>query len=253
MPSKFIRKKIKCNDLMFFMAYGLFLVAGILSILFYYKYYLEAPHKVMIVGIFLLLVYKKLCENRMTRRSLLNLVVDVEFFSLVNNIISVSVAVKFILIWSARKIDLKRITRGGHTRYYLDFRYSLYGLAVLYNITIQDCGYLNVLQYYGVLVLIICLTSSALLVRCYKKKNYYLLIMLTFVALHAMIDNLIINLFYNSLWFVLVAPIEEYAVYIQKIRGRHQQSDNISWYYPAYIAKAILPIESRGGVARCFR
>lgn len=210
MPSKFIRKKIKCNDLMFFMAYGLFLVAGILSILFYYKYYLEAPRKVMIVGIFLLLV------------------------------------------WSARKIDLKRITRGGHTRYYLDFRYALYGLAVLYNIIIQDCGYLNVLQYYGVLVLIICLTSSALLVICYKKKNYYLLIMLTFVALYAMIDNFIINLFYNSLWFVLVAPIEEYAVYRQKIREKHQQSDNISWYYPAYIAKAILPIESRGGVARCF-
>lgn len=400
MPTKFTIKKIKGSDLLFFLAYGLFLVAGILSTSFYYKYYSGTPHKVMIVGVLLLLVCKELCENRMTRKSLLNLVVGAGLFFLVNNVGSVSVAVMFILIWSARKIDFKRIarftlvissvlfifivlssylgiientviTRGGRTRYYLGFRYALYGPAVLYNITILylyikkakikwteflilwavnywiyvqtnsrlsfylavfvmvlctilkyfpyilekkrilcfgmicsfwicalasigltvfydssvpwmdllntfvggrlrlgrnsileygmtvfgqrvswygwgldvngevsslsltnynyvDCGYLNVLQHYGVLVLVICLTAlTVALVRCYRKKNYYLLILLTFVALHAMIDDLIIYLFYNSLWFVVAAPIEEYAVCRQKIRGGYQQLGNI--------------------------
>lgn len=392
MPTKFIIKKIKNSELLFFLAYGLFLVAGILSTSFYYKYYSGTPHKVMIVGVLLLLVCKELCENRMTRKSLLNLAVGAGLFFLVNNVGSVSVAVMFILIWSARKIDFKGIarftlvissvlfifivfssyldiienvviTRGGRTRYYLGFRYALYGPAVLYNITILylyikntkikwtdilillainywiyvqtnsrlsfylavfaivsctilkyfpnilenkrilcfgmicsfwicmlvsigltvfydssvpwmdslntfvggrlrlgrnsileygmtifgqrvswygwgldvngevsslsltnynyvDCGYLNVLQHYGVLVLVICLTAlTVALVRCYRKKNYYLLILLTFVAFHAMIDDLIIYLFYNSLWFVVTAPIEEYAVCRQKFVG----------------------------------
>ena len=78
---------------------------------FYYKYYSGTPHKVMIVGVLLLLVCKELCENRMTRKSLLNLVVGAGLFFLMNNVGSVSVAVMFILIWSARKIDFKRIAR----------------------------------------------------------------------------------------------------------------------------------------------
>lgn len=427
---KFSIKKIKGSDLLFFLAYGLFLVAGILSTSFYYKYYSGTPHKIIIVVVLLLLICKELYENRMTRKAFLNLAFGAGLFFLVNYVGSVSVAAMFILIWSSRNVDFMRIarftlvisvtlfafiifssylgiienavnTRGGRTRYYLGFRYALFGSAILYNITTLylylkkskikwvevllllainylvytqtdsrlsfylsvivmllcvilkyfpdilekrrvlcfgmicsfwicavvsiglsffydssvpwmdslntflgsrlrygrnsileygmsvfgqrvswhgwgldvngevssmsltnynyvDCGYLNVLQHYGVLVLFICLVAlTAALIKCYRRKNYYLLILLTFVALHAMIDDLIINLFYNTLWFVAAAPIEEYAVCKQKKSrvvwgGGYQPLGSPGWYRPAYAASVMTPIVSRGGAARCF-
>jgi hypothetical protein len=390
MPTKFTIKKMKTSDFLFFVAYALFLVAGILSTSLYYKYYAGTPYKMIIGIIILLLIGKELCVNSVTRKSLINLAVVIGLFFLVNRVGTISFAVMFILIWASRDIDFRRIarftvvmstvifvfvvcssylgiienvlmTRGNRIRYYLGFRYALYGSAILYNITtlylyvrnmkikwielfillaanywiyIQtdsrlsfnlagimivvctvlkyfpnvlekkrilcyamicsfwicavlsvgltmyynsnvswmnslntlvggrlalgvnsikefgitmfgqniswhgwgldingevsklsltdynyvDCGYLNVLQHYGAFVLVISLMAlTVALVRCYKKNNYYLLILLTFVALHAMIDDLIIYLFYNSLWFVVAAPIE--ADFRQKIGG----------------------------------
>lgn len=375
--------KIKVGDLLFFLAYGLYLIAGILSTSFYYKYYIGTPYKVIIVIVLLLLIAKEFCEKKLTVKSALNLAVVVGLFFSVNYVGSMSVAVMFILIWSARKIDFRQIAKftlivsaalfifvvcsaylgiiknvqttriNGNVRTYLGFRYALFGPAILYNITtlwlyvkkekikwfdllillvanywvyVQtnsrlsfylavlviaacvalkyfpailvkrrlccfgmicsfwicafmsiglsvfydsgapwmyslntflgerlslghnsilqygvyifgqkiswhgwgldvngevssmsltnynyvDCGYLNVLQHYGLLVLFICLVAlTVALIKCYKKRNYYLLILLTFVALHAMIDDLIIYLFYNTLWFVVAAPIED--------------------------------------------
>lgn len=123
----------------------------------------------------------------------------------------------------------------------------------LTNYNYVDCGYLNVLLHYGVFVLFICLTAlTAALVRCYRKKNYYLLALLTFAALHAMIDDLIIYIFYNTLWFVAAAPIEEYAGRRQNIREGYQQVGNVGRYCPACVARGILPIGSIGGDAQCF-
>lgn len=384
MSTKFETRRIKGIDLLFFLAYGLFLSAGILSTSFYYKYYSGVPHKVIIVVVLALLIYKELYGNRITRKSLFTLVVGAGLFFLVNHVGSVLVAVMFLLIWSSRNIDFRQIarfslamsmvlfafiicsshlgiiknvviTRGNRVRYYLGFRYALYGPAILYNITslylyikkakikwlellilfavnywvyVQtnsrlsfcltvfvmfscvmlryfpnilkkrrilclgmigsfwvcalvsigltalynssipwmnslnsilggrlklgknsileygipmfgqkvswngwgldvngnvssqsltnynyvDCGYLNVLQHYGILLLAICLIVLTIaLVKCYQRKNYYLLILLTLVALHAMIDDLIIYLFYNTLWFVAASPIEKYV------------------------------------------
>lgn len=390
-------KKMTGGDMLFFLAYGLFLIAGILSTSLYYKYYAGTPHKVIIVIILLLLIAKELYENRMTKKSLLNLAIIVMVFFLVNYVGSVSFAAMFILIWSARNIDFKRIAKftihisfilfifivlssylgiidnvvalkNNRIRHYLGFRYALVGPAVLYNINTLylytkkaeikwskllmifvvnywvysqtdsrlsfyltvlvmlscivlkyfptllekrrllcygmicsfwicallsigltifydssvpwmsslntflgtrlnlgrnsileygvtlfgqrvswhgwgldingevsklsytnynyvDCAYLNVLQHYGVLVLLICLIAlTGALIRCYRKKNYYMLILLAFVALHAMIDDLIIYLYYNTLWFVIVAPIEEYMGCRQNIRGGVSQA-----------------------------
>lgn len=161
---KFITKGVKTGNLLFFLAYGLFLIAGILSTSFYYKYYAGIQHKVMIVAVLLLLLGKELYENKMTIKSLLSLAIAVGLFSFVKYVDSVSVAIMFILIWSARNIDFTRIAkftlvislaffifivlssylgvienaifrRADQVRYCLGFRYPLYGPAILYNIT----------------------------------------------------------------------------------------------------------------------
>lgn len=374
-------KKIRVGELIFFLAYGLFLVSGILSTSYYYKYYAGTPYKLITVIVLLILIGKELYENRWTKRSIFTCAVSVGLFFLVNYIGAVSFAAMFILIWSARNIEFERIarftlivscvlfvfivlssyagiientviSRGARVRYYMGFRYALYGPAVLYNIIslyvyvrrrririaelvilevinylvyIQtnsrlsfglaslllfvalllkyfpnilekrrmlcrlmifsfpicaaisigftsiydssipwmaslntylgsrlslgkdailelgytmlgqkvswhgwgldvngevselsianynyvDCGYLNVLLHYGTIVLVVCLIAlTAAMLRCYRRKNYYLLILLTFVALHAVIDDLIVYLFYNTIWFAVLARIE---------------------------------------------
>lgn len=388
---KLKRTKIKRGDFLFFLAYGLFLIAGILSTSYYYKYYIGTPHKVMIFVVFLLLVYKELYENRLTNRAFVTCILSVVLVLMVNYIASASFAVMFVLIWSARNIEFERIARftliisgilfafiifsayvgiientirgGIRNRHYLGFRYALFGSAILYNIislyiylrkqqlkvmevvflgTINywvyeqtdsrlsfglgmmvlfiavilkyfplifnkmrllnrgmlfafpicaaisigittaydsskawmellnvilgsrlrlgnrailewgytmfgqnvswhgwgldvngavselsimdynyvDCGYLNLVLHYGVIVFAICMiVLTVAMFRGYRKKNYYLLILLTFVALHAMIDDLIIYLYYNTLWFVAAARIESYVECVKAKSG----------------------------------
>jgi hypothetical protein len=399
MPIKFTPKKIKGGDLLFFLAYGLFLVAGIFSTTLYYKYYVGTLHKVIIVSVLLLLIGKELCENRATRKAVFGLVVSAGLLLLVDRIGSITVAVMFILIWTARKIEFRRIAKftliisaalfvfivcssylgivenvqttraNGAVRHYLGFRYSLFGPAILYNITTLylyikkvkirwveililfainywvyrqtdsrlsfyltvlvmavcvvlkyfpdilekrrllcfgmicsfwisafvsiglmavydsnvswmsslnnflgtrlslgqnsileygitvfgqrvswngwgldangevssqslsnynyvDCGYLSVLQHYGVFVSLICLVAlTAAMVKCYRKKNYYLLVLLTFIAIHAMIDDLVIYLFYNTLWFAVATPIDAYTCCRQASWNKQQLLD----------------------------
>lgn len=391
MTLKFKYKKPTWSEKVFFLAYGIYLIAEVLSTSYYYKYYTGTPHKTMIVIVLILLICKELYENKLTKQAIFNCAVCVGLFFLTNNVGTVSFAVMFVLIWSARNIEFERIaeftlitsgilvtfvifssyvgiientlnTGGGRVRHYLGFRYALYGPGFLYNITslyiyvrkrrikitelfilgainylvyeqtnsrlsfgltfmlllvaivlkyfpqilekrrlicqglvfsfpicaavslgitvaynsstpwmaslntflgsrlslgknaildwgytilgqkiswhgwglnvngevsqlslknynFVDCAYLSSLLQYGVIVFavfLVVLTKSTL--RCYRRKNYYLLILLTFIAIHSMIDNLIVSLSYNTLWFVVAARIEGYVGNEQEIR-----------------------------------
>lgn len=71
-----------------------------------------------------------------------------------------------------------------------------------------DCTYLYVLQEYGVIL------STAFLgfmtygfYKIWKQKEYYLLIVLTFMCINAMIDRNLMRLVYNTFWLVLGAAL----------------------------------------------
>jgi len=67
-----------------------------------------------------------------------------------------------------------------------------------------DCLYVQVLQRYGVIFLIIFLLVMTITMWvCYQKKNYMLLILLSLIAVHCMIDDLQLYLHYNTFWFAI--------------------------------------------------
>lgn len=67
-----------------------------------------------------------------------------------------------------------------------------------------DCLYIQVLQRYGVVFLILFLLVLTLaMYNCYKQKKYFLMMMLSLVALHCMIDDLQLYLQYNTFWFAI--------------------------------------------------
>lgn len=82
-----------------------------------------------------------------------------------------------------------------------------------------DCLYLVILQRYGVfffLIFIIILTLSMLII--YKQTNYVLLVILFILAIHGMIDDLIIWPYYNTFLFI----ISEYLFSNIKIKNRKE-------------------------------
>lgn len=78
-----------------------------------------------------------------------------------------------------------------------------------------DCFYLLILQRYGaifLLIFIIILTLSMSII--YKKKNYLLLFILFILAIHGIIDDLILWPYYNTFWF----SISEYLFSNRKVK-----------------------------------
>lgn len=67
-----------------------------------------------------------------------------------------------------------------------------------------DSAYLQVLQEYGILL---CVAFEGVLIwgywKIWKQKEYYLLIVLTFMALNAMIDRNLMRLHFNTFWMAL--------------------------------------------------
>ena len=69
-----------------------------------------------------------------------------------------------------------------------------------------DCLYVKILQNYGpffVLVFLVLLTVA--LIRCNKRRDYHLLIIMTTVAGHCMLDDLSMYLYYNTFWIAMGA------------------------------------------------
>ena len=66
-----------------------------------------------------------------------------------------------------------------------------------------DNFYESVLLKFGYIFLIAFIVIATIAAyRCCKKKDYYMLVMLTIFAVHGMIDDMVLYLSYNSLWFV---------------------------------------------------
>lgn len=65
-----------------------------------------------------------------------------------------------------------------------------------------DCFYLLILQRYGVLFFFVFMSILTLtMLKIYKKGNYLLLFILFTIAIHGIIDDLILWPYYNTFWF----------------------------------------------------
>lgn len=75
-------------------------------------------------------------------------------------------------------------------------------LYTMYNYV--DCLYIQILQRFGLCFLIAYLAlHTAALRRAYKNRDFYLMIVLAFLAVHAVIDDLTLGLHYNTFWFAI--------------------------------------------------
>ena len=67
-----------------------------------------------------------------------------------------------------------------------------------------DCLYVMLLLRYGIVFLIIFIgILTATCIYLYRKKEYYLLLLMAILALHGIIDDLMIYLYYNTFWLVI--------------------------------------------------
>jgi hypothetical protein len=87
-----------------------------------------------------------------------------------------------------------------------------YGLDIYGNVsdttvsgyTYVDCMYIHMLQRFGIVISIIYLIVFTLtMIKNYKDKEYFAVLILTFYALHSMVDDLALYLYYNTFWFII--------------------------------------------------
>ena len=80
-----------------------------------------------------------------------------------------------------------------------------------------DNMYIQVLQKYGLLYLIIFVTLLTIaLFILYRKKQYLLFLILSILAVHAMIDDLTFNLYYNFFLVLLSLPFATNSTKFEK-------------------------------------
>lgn len=158
-------QKIKSKDALFWLSYSLFLVFGILSTSFYYKYFMGTPYSIIKYFCILLLATREVTAQKYSIRSFVVGVIFIALVFITRSQSSVS-TVAFILIYlfCARDIDFGEIAKfsaavslllvifivassylgiirdyvyvgATRTRHYLGFRYALFGPAFLFNIT----------------------------------------------------------------------------------------------------------------------
>lgn len=92
----------------------------------------------------------------------------------------------------------------GHNVKYIGNGLDINGKKTIGTYNYVDCLYLNILEKYGiifVMIFIMLLTYTSY--KTWENKNYALLIILSFYALHGIIDDLEIYLFYNTFWFTI--------------------------------------------------
>lgn len=81
---------------------------------------------------------------------------------------------------------------------------NIYGKRNRGTYSYVDNLYIQMLQRYGIIFLATYLIlHTAALIQCYRNKDYNLMLILTVLAVHAMIDDLILYLPYNTFWFVI--------------------------------------------------
>ncbi|WP_201782338.1 hypothetical protein [Liquorilactobacillus aquaticus] len=73
------------------------------------------------------------------------------------------------------------------------------GVVPIGNYLYVDNFYINILQQYGIIyTFLFILFLTILLFKSYKKKNYYMVIILSMFAIHGLIDDLMDTLYYNT-------------------------------------------------------
>lgn len=81
---------------------------------------------------------------------------------------------------------------------------NAYGFASTKEYNYVDSMYIQLLQRYGIIfMVIILLLLTFLCYRCYKKREFYLLTILFSLAIHAIIDDLVFHPFFNSFWLII--------------------------------------------------
>ena len=67
-----------------------------------------------------------------------------------------------------------------------------------------DNAYIQMLQRFGIVAtVIIIILLTFVMIKCLRRENYYLAIMLAVIAIRFFIDDLFLYLYYNSFWFVI--------------------------------------------------
>ncbi|HEM3680169.1 TPA: polymerase [Streptococcus suis] len=81
---------------------------------------------------------------------------------------------------------------------------DIYGNQSTSSYLYVDSLYIQILQRYGLIFLIIILLIlSIMMVRIYQKDDYLLLVLLSITAMHGIIDDLILYLYFNPLWILV--------------------------------------------------
>ena len=76
-----------------------------------------------------------------------------------------------------------------------------FGNAQLLEYNYVDCGYIVILQRYGVLFTVFWLVCNTFTLKnAYKHGDYYLIFIMSLIAIHCIIDDLQIALHYNVFW-----------------------------------------------------
>jgi len=112
---------------------------------------------------------------------------------------------------------------------------NAYGQKNVNMYTYVDCLYIQILQRYGIVFTscwLIILTAT--IYRCYRTKDYHLMIILTLIAGHCIIDDLTLYIYFNTFWFaigvLLVKTVEANAV-AKKVRikrSRRRTKHNVA-------------------------
>ena len=102
------------------------------------------------------------------------------------------------------------------------------GKAVTGQYLYVDNLYLQVSQKYGLLLTILALAAITIaLYVCWRQKDYVMLFIFGTIAVHAVIDDLVLHLWYNTFWFV-VGQIVFVNVWRMQ-RRRVQKEEIIVW------------------------
>lgn len=164
--------KIRKNDIFFFIAYALYLIAQILSTSFFYKYIMGDVFNVSLTVCILLLILQECIRNKIDGKSLFILALGVGLvilsYTAMPGILQNRIFHLILFIYVGRKVDFDKIAkvsciitffllfiivtcskigiienytyifsddRISRTRQYLGFRYTLFGPALLFNAT----------------------------------------------------------------------------------------------------------------------
>lgn len=77
-----------------------------------------------------------------------------------------------------------------------------------------DCMYIQILQDFGWIFTAIVLTLMTIaMYKTYKKRDWYMLMICTILAIHGIIDDLIINVYYNTFWLIIASLVLRPFIY----------------------------------------